>query len=72
MLHYLINADGSPLSGHKLTYKEIPGGVTYFPTFRKRAIKPLLDAFGQQLQRLLDASAVLGGAGMNTEMSPLL
>ena len=61
ILHYLINADGSPISGNKLTYKEIPGGVTYFPTFHKRTIKPLVENFGQQTQRILDAAAKLGG-----------
>jgi len=61
ILHYIINADGSPPGSNKLTYKEIPGGATYFPTFHKRAIKPLLDNFGQQPQRLLDAATALAG-----------
>lgn len=61
MLHYLIQAKGSPISGTKITYKELPEGANYFPTFYKRAIKPLLDNFGQESHRLLDAAAKLGG-----------
>ena len=61
ILHYIINADGSPISGNKLTYKEIPGGTTYFPTFQKRTVKPLVDNFGQEPQRMLDAAGTLGG-----------
>lgn len=61
MLHYLIRASGSPITGTKITYKELPDGAGYFPTFYKRAIKPLLDSFGQEPQRLLDAIVKLGG-----------
>lgn len=61
LLHYLIQAKGSPVTGTKITYKEIPDGVTYFPTFYKRSIKPLLDNFGQEPYRLLGAASKLGG-----------
>lgn len=61
ILHYLIQASGSPVSGKKITYKELPDGASYFPTFYKRAIKPLVDNFGQKPQKLLDAAKKLGG-----------
>ena len=61
MLHYLTRAEGSPITGKKITYKEVPGGATYFPTFYKRAIKPLLDNFSQEPHRLLDAAAKFNG-----------
>ncbi len=61
MLHYFINADGSPLTGKRITYKEIPDGTTYFPTFYKRAIKPLLDNFAEKPHELLGAAAKLSG-----------
>ncbi len=61
MLHYFTNADGSPPTGKKITYKEIPDGATYFPTFYKRAIKPLLENFGKKPHKLLDSAAKLGG-----------
>ncbi len=61
MLHYLIQASGSPITGNKITYKELPDGAGYFPTFYKRAIKPLVDNFGQEPHRLLDAATRFGG-----------
>lgn len=61
ILHYLNQARGSPITDTKITYKELPDGVSYFPTFYKRAIKPLLDNFSQKPNRLLDAAAKLGG-----------
>ncbi len=61
ILHYLVQAEGSPLTGTKITYKEIPDSATYFPTFYKRAIKPLLDNFGGQPHLLVDAAAKIGG-----------
>jgi len=61
MLHYLTSARGTPLSNKMIAYKELPGGISYFPTFSKRAIKPLLDYFGKEPHRLLDVAGKLGG-----------
>lgn len=61
MLHYLTSAKGTPLSNKMIAYKELPGGINYFPTFSKRAIKPLLDHFGKEPHRLLDVAGKLGG-----------
>ncbi len=61
MLHYFINADGSLPSGQKITYKEIPDGATYFPTFYKRAIKPFVDWFANKPKDFIDIAAELGG-----------
>lgn len=61
MLHYLIQASGSPINCTKITYKELPEGASYFPTFYKRAIKPLVDNFSKELNRLLYAAKKLGG-----------
>lgn len=61
ILHYLAQAKGTPLSGRAITYKELPEGASYFPTFAKRAIKPLVDHFGREPHRLEDATVTLGG-----------
>jgi hypothetical protein len=61
ILHYLISAKGTPATNELITYKELPEGVVYFPTFSKRAIKPVVDYFGNEPHRLLDAAGVLGG-----------
>ena len=61
ILHYFKRAKGTPLTDHKIAYKELPEGTTYFPSFSKRAIKPLLDHFGRESERLIAAAEKLGG-----------
>ncbi|MFC1860985.1 DUF3786 domain-containing protein [Chloroflexota bacterium] len=61
ILHYLTKAKGIVISGKTITYKELPEGVSYYRTFRKRAIQPLLTSFGKDPHRLLDAVEIIGG-----------
>jgi len=61
ILHYLTSAKGTPTSNKSIAYKELPEGSNYFPTFYKRAIKPLIDHFGKQSHLLVDAAGKLGG-----------
>ena len=61
ILHYLARAKGTPLSKEIITYKELPEGPNYFRTFYKRAIKPLVDHFGQEPGQLIDIAKKLGG-----------
>jgi hypothetical protein len=61
ILHYLAQAKGTPLANEVIAYKQLPEGSNYFPTFYKRAIKPLVDHFGQQPHRLIDVAGRLGG-----------
>jgi len=61
ILHYLNRAKGTPLTNKIIAYKELPEGTIYFPTFSKRAIKPLLDYFGKDPEQLIDVAQKLGG-----------
>ena len=61
LLHFLIKADGRPLSGQLVPYKEIPGGMVYAGVFARRAVEPLIPVFGQSPGRLLEAGFRLGG-----------
>jgi len=61
LLHYFIRAGGTPLSGKLITFKELPEGILYFPTFTKRTINPLLKHFGGEPQRLSAVARELGG-----------
>jgi hypothetical protein len=61
LLHYLIQAKGTPLSDKTITYKELPEGVSYFRTFQKRAIKPIVEHFGANPAKLLEAAKAMGG-----------
>jgi len=61
MLHYFASAKGTSLSNKIIAYKELPGGISYLPTFSKRAIKPLVDHFGKEPHQLIDIAGKLGG-----------
>lgn len=65
ILHYLARAKGTPASHKIIAYKELPEGANYFPTFVKRAIKPIIDHFSNKPHRLLDAAEMLGGHQAN-------
>jgi hypothetical protein len=61
ILHYLILAKGTPIANKMITFKELPEGFNYFPSFSNRTIRLLLDHFGNEPSRLVDAAAKLGG-----------
>ena len=61
ILHYLTWAKGTPITNKIITFRELPEGANYFPTFSERAIKPILDHFGREPERLIDATEKLGG-----------
>jgi hypothetical protein len=61
LLHYLIQARGTPLAAKSITYKELPEGISYFRTFQKRAIKPIIDHFGNNPAQLVEAAKGMGG-----------
>ena len=61
MLHYFISAKGTPPAGKQITFRELPEGIVYQPTFAKRTVKPLLDNFGKEPDSLLLFGQMLGG-----------
>jgi hypothetical protein len=61
ILHYFLRAKGMPLTGKMITYKELPEGINYYPTFFKRAIDPVLNRYKDEPQKLIDAGKRLGG-----------
>lgn len=61
ILHYFIEAKGTPLSNNTISYKELAEGNIYFPTFYQRAIKPLVNHFGKEPRQLLNVAGLLGG-----------
>ena len=65
ILHYLIMARGTPLSNKVITYKELPEGASYFPTFYNRTIRPLVSHLGKEPRQLLDVAGMLGGYEAN-------
>jgi hypothetical protein len=61
ILHYLTLAKGTLATNKLITFKELPEGAHYFPTFYKRTIKPLVDHFIQEPRLLVAAAEKLGG-----------
>jgi len=61
ILHYLIQAQGRPLAGEWISFRQLAGGEVYYPTFHGRAQKPLLDFFGQRADLFKEAGCSLGG-----------
>ena len=61
ILHYLVRASGTPLTGISISYKELPGGDIYFEPFKKRTILPFLKTFSSNPQRLLEIAKSFGG-----------
>ncbi|HOW42042.1 MAG TPA: DUF3786 domain-containing protein [Candidatus Omnitrophota bacterium] len=56
LLHYLAaRTAGLPAPGGEwISFKELAGGESYYPAFRKRAIEPILHKYGKQPTLLLE------------------
>ena len=61
LLHYLIRAEGNPLTGKWVAYKDIPGGLLYAGVFARRVTEPLQRKFGKSAQRFKEVGIQLGG-----------
>lgn len=61
LLHYLIHADGQPLAGRWVAFRELPGGLIYDQAFRARVEPLLLAAFGSNPGRFVRAAKALDG-----------
>jgi len=61
IMHYFTLAKGTPTLGRLITYKQIPGGVSYFPAFSQRAIAPLVKNFGKNPELMIKVAVTLGG-----------
>ncbi|RLB83264.1 MAG: hypothetical protein DRH15_05615 [Deltaproteobacteria bacterium] len=47
LLHYLITSSGVPVEDRWITFREVPSGPFYYPSFVKRAVTPLVRSIGQ-------------------------
>jgi hypothetical protein len=61
ILHYLIRADGSRLTGRWVGYKDIPGGLLYASVFARRVTEPLVRKFGKSAKWFNEIGTKLGG-----------
>ncbi len=61
ILHYLINADGTPSADKWISFRELPGGLGFDPAFQQHASQPLVRAFGHDAEGFIRAAEALGG-----------
>jgi hypothetical protein len=61
LLHYLIRADGNPLTGRWVAYKDIPGGLLYAGVFARRVTEPLQRRFGMAAESFKETGIQSGG-----------
>ncbi|WP_434511632.1 DUF3786 domain-containing protein [Desulfitobacterium sp. AusDCA] len=61
ILHYLCNQTEESLTGQYISYKELPGGGIYNQPFSNRAIRPMVEHFGGNPEKLLKAAQSIGG-----------
>ena len=64
VLHYLTNTTTRPEEGRLITYKELPGGNIYIQPFTNRAIRPLVQLFGNRAERLVEVAGKIGGSAV--------
>ena len=61
LLHYLFRADGNPLTGKWVAYKDIPGGLLYAGVFARRVTEPLQRKFGKSAKSFKKTGIKSGG-----------
>ena len=60
ILHYLATAKGTAATGKLIPFRDLPGGVVYYPTFSKRTMEPLTRFFGREPELLKKVCQRLG------------
>lgn len=61
VLHHLLHAAPRPPTGRLVSFRDLRGVSGYWPTFRKRAVLPVLRAFASRPEALVEAGLALGG-----------
>ena len=79
LLHHIARSNGIRPLGKMITFREIPEGAFYFPSFHDRVLKPFLQSFGNAPELLREKGHVLdwseGGLGdisLETNALPLI
>ncbi|GAB4262436.1 DUF3786 domain-containing protein [Thermincola ferriacetica] len=61
ILHYLVTANGAPLQNRLISFKELPDGAIYIEPFTRRAVNPMLSAFGTNPEAFAELAEKIGG-----------
>jgi len=65
LLHYLLHADGTPMSGMWITYRYLPDAFLFEQRFTNMAIRALVDSFGNDAEGFRHAAISMGGTPMS-------
>ncbi|WP_418792455.1 DUF3786 domain-containing protein [Phosphitispora sp. TUW77] len=60
ILHYLNTANGAPLQGKFISFKELPDGAIYIEPFTRRTIKPMLKLFAERQEEFVELAKTIG------------
>ncbi len=58
-LHYLLSGGKRRSTGEWISFREVPGGMSYYGVYKRRAVMPLLKAF-KTAKELMEAGRRLG------------
>lgn len=61
ILHYLANANGTPMQDKYISFKELPDGAIYIEPFTNRAIRPMLKYFAERQEKFVELVHLIGG-----------
>ncbi len=64
LLHYLLQADGTPLASKWIAFRSLPGGLGYDAAFEGRASQRLARTFGTDRSAFESAARALGGESL--------
>jgi len=60
LLHYLVTADGAPLTRDEITLENIPGAAFYYPTYKARSIDLIVKRFALAPTDFIKAARNIG------------
>ena len=61
LLHYLVQADGTPVADKWISYRQLPGATLFEARFMNMSILPLTKAFGNDMEGFKRGAVALGG-----------
>ena len=65
LLSHLSRAEPREKTGKLISFRDLPGGYAYDSAFRRKAVEPISETFGNEPTRLIEAGKVLGGRVRN-------
>lgn len=65
LMHYLIHADGTAVSGMWIAYRQLPGAHLFEQRFTNLVSRPMLQRFGNDAEGFSQSALAIGGKPMD-------